>query len=352
MKTLKKILQALKNKSNIDYKYYHLFDNKILNLDYNNNGFAINYIIYVINSKFLVFYDFYKQTLNTPITDVFLERLNLSDDEKKKLFSMKFKNLFWLKLNNIFFEKQDYKWLINFISNNSLDINRIFLENLDLEEDFFNLFENLKWFKNLSFLNFDNNKIWDLWLENIINFIEKNNINLEYFSLINTKITNLEVLFKYLNNSEIRILDISSNKIKNNSEIIDFIENNKNIRELYIRNIKFSDEDLENIFSIFKNRQTKIYNLRLSLQENKKELFIRFKDLWEEFKVNFDINYFIEETIYSTIYIKETGDIDLSKIENDYFYIINSKTRNKDFKNILKEKKVFEKLNQSFSIWF
>jgi hypothetical protein len=99
----------MKNKSNIDYKYYHLFNNKKLDLNYNTNNFTINYIIYIINSDFSHFYTFYKKIIKESITDVFLERLNLSKKDKFNLFSMKFNNIFWLKINNIKFSEDDYE---------------------------------------------------------------------------------------------------------------------------------------------------------------------------------------------------------------------------------------------------
>ena len=60
MKNLKSILLKLKNKSNIDYEYYHLFNNQKLDLKYDTNNFTINYIIYIINSDFSCFYESYK----------------------------------------------------------------------------------------------------------------------------------------------------------------------------------------------------------------------------------------------------------------------------------------------------
>jgi len=98
----------LKNKSNIDYEYFHLFNDKVLDLKYDTNNFTINYIIYIINSDFSHFYEFYKKINNHSITDVFLERLYLSNIQKEQFFSLKFKELFWLKLNNINFNKLDY----------------------------------------------------------------------------------------------------------------------------------------------------------------------------------------------------------------------------------------------------
>jgi len=129
LKQFHKILNELKSKSNIDYIYYHLFDNKEINLNYDLHNFTINYIIYIINSDFSYFKNKYKSIKDEFITDLFLERLKLDFEDKKFLFSMVFKNLFWLKINNIKFLQKDYLWIVNFLVLNKLDINRIFFEN-------------------------------------------------------------------------------------------------------------------------------------------------------------------------------------------------------------------------------
>jgi hypothetical protein len=108
LKQFQKILNELKSKSNIDYLYYHLFNNKEINLNYDLHNFTINYIIYIINSDFSYFKNKYKIIKDEFITDLFLERLKLNSEDKSALFSMVFKNLFWLKINNIKFLQEDY----------------------------------------------------------------------------------------------------------------------------------------------------------------------------------------------------------------------------------------------------
>lgn len=349
MKKLKNILKIMKNKSNIDYKYYHLFNNKNLDLNYNTNNFTINYIIYIINSDFSHFYAFYKKIIKESITDVFLERLNLSKEDKFNLFSMKFNNIFWLKINNIQFLENDYDWFISFLSNNNIDINRIFLENTYLNVEFFHKFWNLKWFDKLSFLNFDNNHIYDEWLESIIKFIKNNNINLEYLSLINTHIWDVNNLLDILFLSKIRILDLSSNNLINNNSLINFIQNNNTINELYLRNIKFSDIEIESILNVFKKNKSKIYNLRLSLNNEQIKYKEDFKLLEKNLNINFDINILWESeiNIFSTVYIKEPDkeELDLKVLSNEYFYIINANNREEEFNKLVNNKYLKDAIN-------
>lgn len=338
MKMLNKILKILKNKSNIDYNYYHLFNNVVLSLNFASNlNFTINYIVYVVDSNFLLFNEKYSLIKNAFITDVFLERLILTKEDKKILFSMNFNKLFWLRINYINFEKEYYEWLILFISKNSLDLNRLFLENIYLSDDFFCLFENLSWFWNLSFINFDNNNIWDKGLSSFIKFIDNNKINLEYLSLINNKITNFDNLFNYLDKSDIRILDLSSSLNLSESLILDFITNNLSIKELYLRNIIFSDYLLNSIYEIFLNNKTWIYNLRISLNKSQEKYFKLFRDLWIKKNINFDINFLGDSNlnIYSTIYIKSSSDKNLKITENEYFYIIDENDIDNEFKKLI-----------------
>jgi len=339
MKNIRWLLSKIKNKSNIDYKYYHLFNNNLLDLNYQINNFTINYIVYIINSDFSIFYKKFQNLSDQYFTDIFLERLDLSKVDKSNLFSIKFRNLFWLKFNNITFIEDDYDSLLSFLQSNSLDINRLFLENTNLRNDFFIWFNNLKWFNNLSFLNFDNNILENSWLDSVLIFLNNNNIDLEYLSLINTYITDISNLILYLNKVEIRILDLSSNILINNLTIINFIKDNNSIKELYLRNITFSDEELELIINLFKNSKTRIYNLRLSINYNQEKYLKDFSFISLEKSINFDINFLWEsDNIFSTIYFKQTDDTNLEKISNDYFYVINSKNIDNDFDKIIKRK--------------
>jgi hypothetical protein len=92
------------------------------------SGYKKNYIVYVLESHFQIAYDFLNSLKNQSITDVFLERLFLSPSEKTLLFSFQFKELFWLRLNSINIDIADYEEFGNFIHKNSLDINRLFIE--------------------------------------------------------------------------------------------------------------------------------------------------------------------------------------------------------------------------------
>lgn len=344
MKNLKSILLKLKNKSNIDYEYYHLFNNNKLDLNYNTSNFTINYIIYIINSDFSRFNDSYKWFSDESITDVFFERLKLSLEDKEVFFRLKFKELFWLKLNKVNFDEWDYKLLAWFILNNSLDINRIFLENLNLNSEFFSLFKDFNWFGNLTFINIDNNYCWNEGLNSLIFFLEKNNINLEYLSIINNNISNISLLSKYLNKTDIRILDLSSNDI-NQNDIISIIENSSELRELYIRNIELDDSIIEKIIYIFKNNKTSIYNLRLSLSFEQIRYVNIFNEISELNNINFDIIKWLDvpKDIYSTIYLKEIDKVknDIWDISNDYFYCIDSNDLDNDFNKLIKDKDIF-----------
>jgi hypothetical protein len=90
--------------------------------------------------------------------------------------------------------------------------------------------------------------------------------------------------------SKIRILDLSSNKFVNNNSLIYFIQNNNTITELYLRNIEFSDIEIESILNVFKNNKSKIYNLRLSLDIGQIKYKDDFKLLEKKLNINFDIN--------------------------------------------------------------
>lgn len=83
----------------------------------------------------------------------------LTQENKQKLFQMIFKKLFWMRLNHINFFESDYNNLATFLQKNSLDVNRIYIENSQLNEKFFMELQKLHGFNNLSFINFDNNQI-------------------------------------------------------------------------------------------------------------------------------------------------------------------------------------------------
>ncbi len=333
------VIQNIKNKSNIDYYYYHNFWNNILNLDFNINNFTINYIVYIVNSDFSWFIKFYENIKNYFITDIFIERVNLSEIQKQLFFSMVFNKLFWLKLNNVFFDKNDYLWLVNLLNLNKLDINRVFLENMSIEDDFLHLFKNLNWFNNLSFINLDNNLITENGIRNLVWFLSLNNIDLEYLSLVWNKISDLNTLNQYLINSKnIRILDLSWNNILNIKLIIEFLYKSKSIRELYIKNIFLSNHLLDELLLFFsKNNNLDFFRFSIT-----KEQFL-YKEKFTSLCTNtyFDIDLVNNNKIYSTIYFKICDWKKIDNLDNDYFYILSSNNINIDFDNIIKEKPIY-----------
>lgn len=338
MNNPQQILNKLRNKSNVDYIYYHIFNNQRIHITHNNNGFTPHYIVYMIRSDFSRFYDDYQCFKEASITDVFLERLDLSRWDKKYLFQIKFKNLFWLKLNNIQFTSDDYDDLRKFIFLNKTDINRIFLENTGLQKEFFYWLKDLNWFNTLSFINFDNNMLTDAWLNSLIYFIHKNTINLEYLSLINTWISDIRELLWSIDN--IRILDLSSNNISDIGSLLLFIEQNRSIRELYLRNIVWIDDDLERITQAFETGKTNIFILRITLQSHQLKYKEIFETLSKKMNVDFDINCTGEShnALYSTLYMKQTEDMGLKTLENDYFYVLRSSHLEQDFQSLITQK--------------
>lgn len=337
---LKTIINTLRSKSNIDYYYYHEFSNNKLELDFNINNFTINYIIYIINSDFSWFIKYYENVKNIYITDIFIERVLLNDYQKKMFFSMVFKKLFWLKLNNIFFDKRDYLGLINFLNLNELDINRIFLENMSLEDDFFFLFNNLNWFNNLTFLNFDNNLITNNWLESIIKFLYINKIDLEYLSLIWNNISNFNILQEYLLNSNIRVLDISWNNLIDIDNLINFFKKSQSIKEVYIKNIKLSNYFLDNLLTFF-SVDNRLDIFRFSLSKDQLIYIDKFKEL--SCSTFFDIDIIYKDYIYSTIYFKVLKNKNHYDIDNNYFYSLDINSLDFDFDNIINQKWVYLK---------
>ncbi len=327
----------MRNKSNIDYEYYHLFGNKKLPLNYETHNFTINYIIYMIDSDFMRFFHDYKKFSHESITDVFFERINLNHDEKEIFFQLEFKNLFWLKLNNIKLNEKDYQWLLNFLQLNSRDINRIYLENLELNDNFFTNIQNLTGFETLKFLNFDNNNISNNWLHLLFKFLNKNNIKLEYVSLVSNKIDSITDIIRYFQEiSSLRILDISWNHIQEH-EIIKLLEKSWSLQEIFCKNIEFTDESLEKIINHFNTIQSEVFHLRISI--TKKQLKYReiFHSLWVKKNIYFDIDFLDNENkIFTTFYIKWSDDWNLNRIENETFSVLNN---SEDFNNMLCDKK-------------
>ncbi len=347
MKETKNLVRQLRNKSNIDYKYYHCFNNKLIPLKYASNNFTINYIIYIINSNFSLFKDFYDEIKQEFITDVFFERLVLSNSDKKTFFQMLFRGLFWLKLNNIRFLEEDNIGLINLIYNNRYDLNRLYLEECNLDYNFLKILSERKWFDILSFLNLDNNNIWDKGVNYLLDFLSLNNINLEYISLINNDISSnwiIKILTYFKRLKTLRILDLSSNNLlkKDEKELLRFIKDQKYIKELYLRNIVLSNTMLDTIINLFSNKKTNIYCFRFSLKKEQKNYKKRFEKLWSDLWILFDIDILWEsqKKIYSTIYLKQfdKGFEGVEWLDNEYFYTLNKKSIENDFSFMLQEK--------------
>lgn len=73
---------------------------------------------------------------------------------------MVFHDLFWIRLNRFTIPYEDIVPFITFLNINSSDVNRIFLEQCSLDEQFFiALSRDGARFENLSFINVDNNHI-------------------------------------------------------------------------------------------------------------------------------------------------------------------------------------------------
>lgn len=339
---LKKIIKNLYNKSNIDYHYYHLFQNNLLNLNFSKNNFTINYIVYIIDSDFSLFLEFLKNNNKEIFSDLFFEKIKFSDFDVNTLSEVIFNKLFWIRFNQIDFKENDFEKINIFLQNNQLDINRIFFENCNLNEKFFEIFSKNLWFSNLTFLNFDNNFIWNSWLNLFYYFLKNNKINLEYLSLINSSISDFNILKNYLEESKIRILDISWNNILNSEIILEFIERSQTIRELYLKNIYFEDIFLEKIFKIFENKKTNIYFLRFSISEKQEKFLEKFKKLEKNLWIYFDIDFIKNEKIFSTIYFK-AWDENLKKLESDYFYFLDENNLDVDFNEIILKKDNFLK---------
>jgi hypothetical protein len=77
-----------------------------------------------------------------PITDMFLERMHLSQKMWKIFLAVRIHELFWLRLNGCEGCESLGKELARFILANSHDMNRLFIENMSVSEDFLCVFIN------------------------------------------------------------------------------------------------------------------------------------------------------------------------------------------------------------------
>ena len=340
---LKQIFQTLQNNSLIDYDYYHLYNNHNLELDYTTNGYKKNYIVYILGSEFTIACKFLDTIIhNESITDVFLDRLLLTSSEKHLLFSSQFRELFWLRLNNLNIDEWDYEDLVTFIYKNSLDINRLFLEESWIKDTFLEKLNETRWFWNLTFINFDNNSISDIGIEYFISFLTKNNVDLEYLSLAGNDISSFwtdQVLQYFQNSQYLRILDLSMNEV-NESNILNFLRYNTFTKELFLRGITFTNNVLDSIIELFESWKTGIYILRFTLTKDQKSYQQVFDDLWKKLWITFDIDLSdeLQNKYYSTIYVKWSKDEEYEKIKNtnnNYFYNIDTSNTDTGFERML-----------------
>lgn len=339
LSVIKKIIKSI----NLDYYYYHIFDNKLLNLDYKNNAFNSNIIFYLLVSSYKTFLSYYDKINEISITDLFLERLDYSKEEYCNLFWLKFINLFWLRLNFVHVNKTLYKNLVDFILLNITDLNRVFLEDCSLDEDFIIELNNTNGFnKNIiSFINLNNNNLKEKWFDLLIDFILNNNIKLEYLSLVSNNINFSENFDKIYKLDKLRILDLTWNFFDKKGEtiLLNYIKNSKSIKELYLWNIEFSDDFFDDLIIILKEETTRLNTIKVSIKENKKN----YKEKLENKKVYIDFVDFSKDEIYSTIYIKyfnEEEIKDFKKLESNYFYLTDS--TEKSYSKILKNKKYLQ----------
>ena len=341
------ILSFLKSKSNIDYFYYHLWNDRVLDLEFDLNSFKKNYIVYILNSNISKFNDFFLEIKEEFITDFFFENFSFSSSQELKFFDFKLKWLFWLKFSSV--GVSDYNLFCKFLDNNKLDLNRLFIENSNLNTDFLIKLKSLNNFWNLTFLNFDNNYFKDEDIDHLICFINLNNLNLEYLSLVNNSIWNAWTK-KLLSNLEsknksLRILDLSSNDFNSyiENDLIKFIENKKSLLEIYLRNIIISENFLLSLIDLIINKKTNLYCVRGSLSS---DLISKYKlllnDLSLKYNIILDFDEFWEspKKFYTTIYLKEFNNKyeNHSSLQSDSFYLIDKSKEETSYENIFKNK--------------
>jgi len=301
----KNLLDILKNKSNIDYVYCHIFENKVLDIDYSKNNFTQNYILYILESDFSFLSNLYSKISDKPITDIFIDSLKLSFDDFKELFLMRFKKLFWIKIQSVDIPEIFYGELLEFLSYNSLDLNRIFLQSTKLNYTFFKRLRELTWFKNLSFLSFDDNQVWNQGLESILYFLHHNSITLEYISLVSSDITDISPFFESHSLLNTRIIDISNNKI-DMSQILHLLECNIYIEEFFIKQINFSNTDLQRLIIFLDSNDLLLDHIWITLHTGQRELWMKLVETGISKDIFISISYFDNVQIIesSTIYIK------------------------------------------------
>jgi len=319
---IEKLLKNTLNKIKIDYEYIHYFNDKKLNLEYEDNNFEKNVIIYILKSNFDKLKYTYKDKKHLKITDLFVQDISFTKEEFLDFFSYKFLWLFWLRFFDFNFKKELYSSFIDFLELNLVDLNRLYLENLSLTDDFFYLLSD-KIFKNniLTFINFDSNNFSESWFNFLQNFILNNCLKLEYLSISNNNL-NLDLSFlDKLNN--LRILDISWNKIdeKNQNILLNFIKKSSSIKEIYLKNINLSKDFLDEISVILQNKKLENIVFSPKVSENNPNnfwtFFIKYFDNVEEFESIKKPNFLLTNST------KENYDEIILQNHNNFIFWIN-----------------------------
>lgn len=280
------LLRILFKRTKLDYEYIHYFDDKKLNLEYEDNNFEKNVILYILKSNFDKLKFIYKNKKHLKITDLFVQDVSFTKEEFLDFFSYKFLWLFWLRFFDFDLNKDLFKELIDFIKLNLVDLNRLYLENLWLWDDFFYLLSKEN-FKNniLTFLNFDSNNFSEKWFYHLQSFILNNCLNLEYLSIWNNNL-NLDLSFlTKLNN--LRILDISWNKIDENNQkiLLNFIKKSASIKEVYLKNTNLSKDFLDEILKT-KKLNNFLFSPKLNIENDNNfwTFFIKYLKNPSDFK--------------------------------------------------------------------
>lgn len=319
---IEKLLKNTLNKIKIDYEYIHYFNDKKLNLEYEDNNFEKNVIIYILKSNFDKLKYTYKDKKHLKITDLFVQDISFTKEEFLDFFSYKFLWLFWLRFFDFNLKKELYSSFIDFLELNLVDLNRLYLENLSLTDDFFYLLSD-KIFKNniLTFINFDSNNFSENWFNFLQNFILNNCLKLEYLSISNNNL-NLDLSFlDKLNN--LRILDISWNKIdeKNQNILLNFIKKSSSIKEIYLKNINLSKDFLDEISVILQNKKLENIVFSPKVSENNPNnfwtFFIKYFDNVEEFESIKKPNFLLTNST------KENYDEIILQNHNNFIFWIN-----------------------------
>lgn len=326
----KEIVHLIHQKSNISYRYYHLFADTLVESPLVDDSHASHYIVYILESDIDPFIDFYCEVHNYSISDVFFERLSLNQAQKKQLFSFIFRDLFWFRCNRFLLLLEDYRDFISFLKINSSTINRIYLEDMQLDNSFLSLLSQETGFSKLEYLSFDNNPISDIGWTFLVEFFKINHIHLQYLSLSGCQISQFQDVCEYVLLTGIRILDISSNNIQMRSDLLQKILHIPRLEELYISDLSLDVESIDALISILEWGQKSLRILRMTFStEQYDQYYQRFMEIQQKQGIYIDIGIDQRKIIksYPTIYIKGVSDNEawLSHLQNEYFYLYSEK---------------------------